>query len=130
MHGEYAPVLNSLSIFSACLTFVVASRFLFMLHSTVHCIYLIMLLSMNKISSSSSSSSIQILSNPSTCSSLEGKTSTIAPKQSRQKQRVVIEFLLSEGETAQNIGRRLKQVYGDGAINYSTVTRWMKRIND
>ena len=33
------------------------SRFLFVLHSTVHCIYLIMLLIMNKISSSSSSSS-------------------------------------------------------------------------
>ena len=54
----------------------------------------------------------------------------IAPKQSRQKQSVVIEFLVSEGETAQNINRRLKQVYGDGAINYSTVTRWVKQIND
>ena len=54
----------------------------------------------------------------------------IAPKQSRQKQRVVIEFLLSEGETAQNISRRLKHVYGDGAIDYSTVTRWVKPIND
>ena len=63
-------------------------------------------------------------------SSLEGKTGIIAPKQSRQKQRVVIEFLLSEGETAQNKSRRLKQVYGDDAIDYSTVTRWMKRIND
>ena len=54
----------------------------------------------------------------------------IAPEQSRQKQRVVIEFLLSEGEKAQNISRRLKQVYGDGAIDYSTVMRWVKRIND
>ena len=61
---------------------------------------------------------------------LEGKTGMIAPKQSVQKQRVVIEFLLSEGETAQNMSRRLKQVYGDGAIDYSTVTRWVKRIND
>ena len=61
---------------------------------------------------------------------LEAKTGTIAPNQSRQKQRVVIEFLLSVGETAQNISRRLKKVYGDGAIDYSTVTRWMKRIND
>ena len=34
--------------------------------------------------------------------SLEGKTGMIVLKQSRQKQRVVIEFLLSEGETAQN----------------------------
>ena len=56
-------------------------------------------------------------------SSLGGKTDV-------QKQRVVDEFLLSEGETAQNISRRLKQVYGDGAIDYSTVTRWLKRIND
>ena len=54
----------------------------------------------------------------------------IAPKQSQQKQRVVIEFLLSKGETAQNISKRLKQVYGDGAMDYSTVTRWVKRIND
>ena len=61
---------------------------------------------------------------------LEGKTGMIVPKPSRQKQRVVIEFLLSEGETAQNISRRLKQVYADGAIDYSTVTRWVKRIND
>ena len=61
---------------------------------------------------------------------LEGKTGMIAPKQSWQKQRVVIEFLLSEGETAQNISRRLKQVYGDGVMDYSTVTRWVKQIND
>ena len=63
-------------------------------------------------------------------SSLEGETGMIVPKQSRQKQEVVIEFLLSEGETDQNISRRLKQVYGDGAIDYSTVTRWVKQIND
>ena len=63
-------------------------------------------------------------------SSLEGKTGMIAPKQSWEKQRVVNEFLLLEGETAQSISRRLKQVYGDGAIDYSTVTRWVKRIND
>ena len=61
---------------------------------------------------------------------LEGKTGMIAPKQSRQKQRVVIEFLVSAGETAQNISRRLKQVYGYGAIDYSTVTRWVKQISD
>ena len=61
---------------------------------------------------------------------LEGKTGMIAPKRSRQKQRLVSEFLLSKGETAQNIGRRLKQVYGDGAIDYSTMTRWVEQIND
>ena len=54
-------------------------------------------------------SAIQILSNPFMFSPLEGKTGMIAPKQSRQKQRVVIEFLLSEGETAQNISRRLSK---------------------
>ena len=61
---------------------------------------------------------------------LEGKTGMIAPKQSQQKQRVVIEFLLSEGETALNISRRLKKVYGDDAIDYSTMTRGVKQIND
>ena len=45
----------------------------------------------------------------------------IAPKQSWQKQRVVIEFLLLEGKTAQNISRKLNQVYGDGAIDYIAV---------
>ena len=71
-------------------------------------------------------SAIQILSNPSMSSLLESKTSIIVPKQSRQKQRVVLKFLLSEGETVHNISRRLKQVYGDGAIDYSTMTRWVK----
>ena len=75
-------------------------------------------------------SAIQILSNNSISFLLEGKTVMIAPKQSRQKQRVVIEFLLSEGGTTQIISRMLKQVYGDGAIDYSTVTRWVKEIND
>ena len=63
-------------------------------------------------------------------SSLEGKTGMIAPKQYRQKQRVIIELLSSDGETAQNISRWLKQVYGDGTTDYSIVTRWVKRIND
>ena len=59
-------------------------------------------------------------------SSLKGKTGMIAPKQSQQKQRVIIEFILSEEETAQNISRRQKQMYGDGAIDYSTVARCVK----
>ena len=63
-------------------------------------------------------------------SSLEGKTGMIAPKQSWQKHRVVIEFLLLDGKTAQNICRRLKQVYGDGAKTTDTVMRWVKQIND
>ena len=49
-------------------------------------------------------------------SSLEGK--------------VVIKLLQSEGETALNISRRLKRVYCDNAVDCSTVTRWVKRIND
>ena len=51
---------------------------------------------------------IQCLSNPFVSSSLGGKTGMIVAKQSRQKQRVVIEFLLSEGETALNVSRRLE----------------------
>ena len=62
-------------------------------------------------------------------SSLESKTGMIAPKQSRQKQKVVIEFLPWREKSAPTISRRLKQVHGDGAIDYNTVTRWVKRIN-
>ena len=47
-------------------------------------------------------SAIQILSNPSMSTLLEEKTGMIASKQSWQKQRVVIEFLLLDGETAQH----------------------------
>ena len=54
----------------------------------------------------------------------------MAPNQSRQKQRVVIEFRLLEEETAQNMSRRIKQLYGDGAIDYSTMTRRVKQIDD
>ena len=63
-------------------------------------------------------------------SSLEGKTNMIAAKQSRQKQRVTIKFLRSKRKTALNISRTLNQVYGDVAVNNSTVTRWVKPIND
>ena len=41
-------------------------------------------------------------------SSLEGKTGMIAPKQSRQKQRVVIEFLLSERENSSEHKQKAK----------------------
>ena len=34
------------------------------------------------------------------------------------------------GETASNISRRLKQLYGDVVADNSTLTRWIKRIND
>ena len=37
---------------------------------------------------------------------------------------------MSQVETAQNISRRVMLVYGDGAIDYSIVTRWVNQIND
>ena len=61
---------------------------------------------------------------------LKGTTGMISLKQPQQKQRIVMEFLLLERETAQNISRRLKQVYGDSVIDYSTVIKWVKQIND
>ena len=63
-------------------------------------------------------------------SSLEDKAGLITLKTSRQKQRVVIEFLLSEGETALDISRKMNQVYGDNTIDYSTVMTCVKQSND
>ena len=54
----------------------------------------------------------------------------IDAKQSRQKRRVVIEFLLLEEKTTLNTSRRPKQLYSGNAVDYSTVTRRVKRIND
>jgi hypothetical protein len=42
----------------------------------------------------------------------------------RQKQRAVIEFLCFENETVENIHKRLKNVYGDDAVDGSTVSLW------
>ena len=42
----------------------------------------------------------------------------------RLKQRAVIEFLTAEGVNPTDIHRRLQAVYGDGAIDQSTVNRW------
>ena len=63
-------------------------------------------------------------------SSLEGKTGMIAQSNLGRSKKLLLKFYCRKGETAQNISRRLKQVYGDGAIDYSTVTKWVKRIND
>jgi len=41
----------------------------------------------------------------------------------RVKQRVVIEFLTAENVIPTEIHRRLKVVYGDDAVNRSTVNR-------
>ena len=54
----------------------------------------------------------------------------IDAKQSRQKQRGVIEFLLLKAKTTLNISRRPKQEYSGNAADYSTVTRLVMRIND
>jgi DNA-binding MarR family transcriptional regulator len=46
----------------------------------------------------------------------------------RSKQRAVIEFLLAENESITNIHGRLTNVYGDMAVDKSTVSRWAKRL--
>jgi DNA-binding MarR family transcriptional regulator len=46
----------------------------------------------------------------------------------RLKQWAVIEFLVEEKESVTNIYRRLKNVYGDNAVDKSTVNRWTSRI--
>ena len=43
-----------------------------------------------------------------------------APFEARQKQRAVIEFLVAEGETSLMINNRLKNVYKDNTIDYSS----------
>ena len=47
----------------------------------------------------------------------------------RSKQKAVIKFLLAEKETVTNIHRRLRNVYGDLAVDKSTVSRWVKRLS-
>ena len=46
----------------------------------------------------------------------------------RQKQRAVIEFLVSEREPPKQIFKRLVNVYGDASLAYSTVKKWVSRI--
>jgi hypothetical protein len=46
----------------------------------------------------------------------------------RSKQRAVIEFLLAENESITNIHRHLMNVYGDMAVDKSTVSCWAKRL--
>jgi [histone H3]-lysine36 N-dimethyltransferase SETMAR len=45
----------------------------------------------------------------------------------RMKQRAVIEFLVLEKNTVGNIHKRLQNVYGNCAVDRSTVSRWVKR---
>jgi len=53
-----------------------------------------------------------------------------SPLDVRHKQRAVIEFLVSEGESPKQIFERLVKVYGDASIAYSTVKKWVSSIKD
>jgi DNA-binding MarR family transcriptional regulator len=44
------------------------------------------------------------------------------------KQRAVIEFLLAENESITNIHRLLTNIYGDMAVDKSTISHWAKRL--
>jgi hypothetical protein len=46
----------------------------------------------------------------------------------RSKQRAVIEFLLAENESITNIHRRLTNIYGDMAVDKSTVSCWAEQL--
>ena len=52
-----------------------------------------------------------------------------AARETRTKQRAVIEFLFAEHEKITNIHRRLQHVYGDEAVDRSTVSRWVSRVS-
>ena len=53
-----------------------------------------------------------------------------SPMDVRQKQRAVIEFLVSLGEPPKKNFERLVKVDGDASIAYSTVKKWVYRIKD
>ena len=44
----------------------------------------------------------------------------------RSKQRAVIEFLLAENQSITGIHRRLQNIYGDLAVDKSTLSYWMR----
>ena len=46
------------------------------------------------------------------------------------KQKAVIEFLTKEGIPAKNISDRLKIVYGENCISYTSVKRWVVHFKD
>jgi cytochrome c-type biogenesis protein CcmH/NrfF len=41
------------------------------------------------------------------------------------KQKAVIEFLMKEGISAKKISDRLRKVYGESALSYPSVRRWL-----
>ena len=47
----------------------------------------------------------------------------------RQNQHALIELMWFYNETVTNIHKRLKKMYGDGAVDHSTVIRWASRIS-
>ena len=48
----------------------------------------------------------------------------------RQKQRAVIQFLVSKEEPPKKTFEGLVKIYGDASIVYSTVKKWVSRIKD
>ena len=53
-----------------------------------------------------------------------------APINIRLKQRAVIEFLTAESVTPRQIYDRLRAVYGEAAVDVSTVRRWVRAVKD
>ena len=45
------------------------------------------------------------------------------------RQKAVIEFLSNEGIAPKEISERLRTVYGDDALSYATVKRWVVHFN-
>ena len=45
------------------------------------------------------------------------------------RQKVVIEFLIKEGNTAKQINDRLKNVYQETALSYSSIKRWVAHFS-
>ena len=48
---------------------------------------------------------------------------------SKFEQRAVIKFLVSEGENASNIVKRLEAVYGDAALGKTAIYDWVERFS-
>ena len=48
----------------------------------------------------------------------------------RQKQKAVIQFLVSKEEPPKKTFEGLVKIYGDASIVYSTVKKWVSRIKD
>jgi hypothetical protein len=80
---------------------------------------------------------LQLLSVPRLCTYLQGfllDSSEVVNFQDgdvsnvHSKQRAVIGFLLAENESITNIHRRLTNVYGDMAVDKSTISLWAEQL--